>query len=349
MTKEKRLITLENGEQTEASFPVIVSASRRTDIPAFYSEWFFERLRLGHSIGSNPFNGKKHVIAYADTKFIVFWSKNPAKLLERLNYLDERGIGCYIHFTLNDYEKEKLETGVPPLGQRISTFRKIATRLGKGSVIWRFDPLLLTDAINIDTLVARIRAIGNQLHEYTEKLVFSYADILSYRRVKANLEKRGVSWRDWTLKQMREFTWRLVTLNRAEGWDLRLATCGELADLPGVEHNKCIDDRLILRRAHYAPELLKYLGAEIRSDNDLFGNIPSDGIDIGAGRYVAILKNNRDKGQRQGCGCVKSTDIGQYDTCLHFCEYCYANSGRESALRNCHLLPREGASQRRQS
>lgn len=333
--KQKKLITLATGEQANAIFPVIVSASRSTDIPAFYSDWFFERLNKGYSVWKNIFaGGKKYYIGYEKTKFIVFWSKNPQPLLCHLDYLDERGIGCYIQFSLNDYEKDGFECGLPPLAHRIDTFKSLVRRLGKGSVIWRFDPLVLTKLTTIETLLSRIHRIGCQLHEYTEKLVFSFADIFSYNRVKANLDRNHILYCDWTIDQMQEFAQKLVALNQSEGWNLQLATCGEAVDLPGIEHNRCIDDRLILRLAHHSPELLKFLNAEVQSSDNLFGTIPPNSIDIGNGRYVVILKNNRDRGQRNTCGCIKSKDIGQYNTCIHLCEYCYANCSKESAQRS---------------
>ena len=169
----------ENGEIVSMQVPVIVSASRSTDIPAFYADWFFHRLKVGYSAWTNPFNGVKGYVSYKNTRFIVFWSKNPRPLLPYLDYLRERNIGCYIQYTLNDYEKEGLERGVPSISERIDTFKQLVDKLGKGRVIWRFDPLILTDEINMDTLLNRIEQIGEQLRGYTDKMVFSFADIVS--------------------------------------------------------------------------------------------------------------------------------------------------------------------------
>ena len=110
--QEDRTIVLDNGTVTKATFPVVVSASRSTDIPAFYSDWFFHRLNKGYSAWTNPFNGVKSYVSYEDTKFIVFWSKNPRPLLSRIDELKEKGIACYIQYTLNDYEQERLEKAV---------------------------------------------------------------------------------------------------------------------------------------------------------------------------------------------------------------------------------------------
>lgn len=327
-----------DGQLFKAQAPVIVSASRSTDIPAFYADWFFKRLEIGYSAWTNPFNGVKSYVSYDKTRFIVFWSKNPRPLLNHLNELKEREIGCYIQYSLNDYEEEKLERGVPPIAERIDTFKKLVDALGFGGVIWRFDPLMLTDDIDIDKLLMKIENIGDQLKGYTEKLVFSFADIALYRKVKSNLEANRIPYHEWTEEQMKDFAGRLVELNKRKGWNYKLATCGEKGRYPGVEPNHCIDDELIIRRAYHDKELMAFLKADVRPmpEPNLFGEsepLPADAIILGDGQY-ATRGDNRDKGQREFCGCMKSKDIGEYNTCVHLCEYCYANSSKETALAN---------------
>ncbi len=331
-------IRRENGEAVKAQAPIIVSASRSTDIPAFYADWFFHRLKVGYSAWTNPFNGVKSYVSYENTRFIVFWSKNPRPLLPHLDYLREQNIGCYIQYTLNDYEKEGLERGVPKLSERIDTFKQLVDKLGKGRVIWRFDPLLLTDDISLDALLSKIEHIGDLLQGYTEKLVFSYADILSYRKVKANLEKNHIPYHEWTEPQMLEFAERLAELNKK--WGYTLATCGEKVDLQqfGIEHNHCVDDALIIRFAYEDKKLMDFLKVKTfpMPVPNLFGeseSLPNDAIILPNNTY-ATHGDNRDKGQRLFCGCIVSKDIGEYNTCPHLCEYCYANSSKEIAVRN---------------
>ena len=331
-------IQRENGENVKAQAPIIVSASRSTDIPAFYADWFFHRLKVGYSAWTNPFNRVKSYVSYQDTRFIVFWSKNPRPLLQHLDYLKERNIGCYIQYTLNDYEKEGLERGVPKLSERVDTFKLLVDKLGKGRVIWRFDPLLLTDDISIDALLSKIERIGDQLQGYTEKLVFSYADILSYRKVKANLEKSHIPYHEWTEPQMLEFAERLAELNNK--WGYTLATCGEKVDLLqfGIEHNHCVDDALIIRFAYEDKKLMDFLKVKTfpMPVPNLFGesdSLPEDAILLPNNTY-ATHGDNRDKGQRLFCGCIMSKDVGEYNTCPHLCEYCYANASKDTALRN---------------
>ena len=335
---DKVVITTSDGKAVEAFAPIIVSASRATDIPAFYADWFFKRLEEGYSVWKNPFNGVPSYVSYQNTRFIVFWSKNPFPLLKHLDELERRNIGSYIQYTLNDYEAEGLEKGVPPLPFRIDTFKKLVDRLGKGRVIWRFDPMLLTDNITIESLLEKVERIGDQLVGYTEKLVFSFADILSYRKVKANLDKNQISYQDWTNSQMLEFAERLAVLNKK--WGYTLATCGEEANLKqfDIVKNRCVDDELIIRLTYEDKTLMDFLKVTIHPlpIADLFGNadpLPPDAIILPNGTY-ATHGDNRDKGQRQFCGCIKSKDIGEYNTCPHLCEYCYANASKETAINN---------------
>lgn len=339
MAWEKVKIQRENGEWVEAQAPVIVSASRSTDIPAFYSNWFFHRLKVGYSAWTNPFNGVKSYVSYKDTRFIVFWSKNPAPLISHLDYLKEHNIGCYIQYSLNDYENERLERGVPPLNSRIDTFKKLVEQLGKGHVIWRFDPLLLTANITPELLLQKIENIGDKLQGYTEKLVFSFADILTYRKVKSNLEKNHIPYIDWTEEMMQDFANKLVLLNKK--WNYELATCGEKLSFEGVAHNHCIDDNLIIRFAFNDKKLMDFLKVKTypMPSADIFGEIPAlpnDAIILPNGTY-ATHGDNQDKGQRLFCGCINSKDIGEYNTCPHLCEYCYANASKEIAKRNYKL------------
>lgn len=204
-------IVRDDGTWADAQAPVIVSASRSTDIPAFYADWFFYRLQRGYSAWTNPFNGKKSFVSYQHTRFIVFWSKHPAPLFPFLTILKEKQINCYIQYTLNDYEKEGLEKGVPSVAKRIDTFKRLIDELGFGHVVWRFDPLMLRSGrysfINGKGCFYRGRLKG-----YTEKLVFSFADISSYRKVKMNLDRNHILYRQiFTQKNQLVFTrWKFL-------------------------------------------------------------------------------------------------------------------------------------------
>lgn len=326
MTMRQHTEIMVEGKPVKAQAPLIVSASRSTDIPAFYADWFLHRLKVGYSAWTNPFNGVKCYVAYNNTRLIVFWSKNPKPLLAEggcLDYLAEKGINTYIQYTLNDYVAEKLERGVPALQERIDTFKRLVDRLGFGKVIWRFDPMILTDTIGTDELLSKAQNIGDQLKGYTEKMVFSYADIRTYRKVQANLTKSCINFREFEEVDMHAIARGLSELNRA--WKFTLATCGEKIELApyGIVHNKCIDDDLMIKHFSDDQRLMDFLGIEIVRGN-LFD---SNGT-------IIKHKDNKDKGQREFCGCIVSKDIGEYNTCPHMCEYCYANSSKETAVRN---------------
>jgi len=326
MVQDRIEIVNDGGDTVFAQAPVIISASRSTDIPAFYSDWFLHRLKKGYSAWTNPFNGVKSYVSYKHVRLIVFWSKNPEPLLDPsgiLDYLTEQGINAYIQFTLNDYVSEGIERGVPPLDKRIDTFKRLVDRLGFGKVIWRFDPLILTDSIDVDALLEKCSNIGEQLKGYTEKLVFSFADISDYRKVKSNLLAGGIKYREFSETDMLTFSGGLQRLNKE--WGLTLATCGERIDLDrfGIVHNKCVDDDLMIKYFSDDEILMRHLGVEIESD--LF---------TGERVVIKSKKSNKDKGQRLYCGCIASKDIGQYNTCIHMCEYCYANSSKELARKN---------------
>lgn len=311
------------GLKAKAQAPIIISASRATDIPAFYAEWFFQRLKKGYIMWINPFNGNPNYVSFQKTRLIVFWSKNPKPILKYLDYLDKLGINYYFQFTLNDYEKEKLELNVPKLDDRIKTFIELSERVGKQRIIWRFDPYILTETSDVDELLKRTENIGNVLKDYTEKLVFSFADIKIYKKVALNLKNNGIKYFEFTEKLMHEIAQRLSNLNNK--WNLELATCSECIDLIiyGIKHNKCIDDDLIVKLFNKDKELMDFIGYEPNVQLNLFSNDEFYKYKIG-----------KDKGQRKACGCIVSKDIGQYNTCPHHCIYCYANVSPQKALEN---------------
>lgn len=296
--------------------PVILSASRSTDIPAFYSNWFMERLKAGFCTWINPFNQERFHVSFEKVRMIVFWTKNPKPMLNKLDEMEALGYkNYYFQVTLNDYVQEKLEPNVPPVEERIKTLQELSKRIGAERVIWRFDPLILSHDLTIETLLERIEKIGTSLKGVVEKLVFSFADIQTYRKVVRNLS--GTDCREFTLEEKQRFASQLVKCNQTLGF--QLATCAENLDLEayGIAHNKCIDDDLMVRLFHDDPILMDFLGAEY----DML-----DGW--------TIAKSKKDKGQRKACGCVMSKDIGMYNTCPHLCRYCYANASNEVVLAN---------------
>jgi DNA repair photolyase len=309
MNKEKIQIKNDRGEDVQAQAPVVISASRATDIPAFFPEWFIHRIRKGYVRWENPFNKSHTYVSFRNMRVVVFWTKNPRPLIPFLKEMEKQGIHSYFQFTLNDYEKERLEPRIPPLKERIETFRRLSDLVGKERVIWRFDPLVLAPGITPSDLLEKIGNVGEQLKNLTEKLVFSFVDIQPYRKVRRNLlkdyPKTMVENAEFKEEQILETAEGLAQIQKqwkSEAGHIHLATCAETADLKkyGIEHNRCIDDRL-MKRIFPADKTLMH--------------------------YLEDKKNLKDKGQRKACGCVKSKDIGAYNTCHYVCKYCYACSG----------------------
>lgn len=339
------MVLTDCGEWVEAVEPVIISASRSTDIPAFYSEWFFNRLRKGYCVWKNVFNQKLSYVSFKQCKAVVFWTKNPEPILPYLHELDEKGIHYYFQITLNDYVAEGFEPNVPSVQKRVETFKRLSNMIGRDRVIWRFDPLIVTPNLSPKILIERIRNVGNMLYAHTEKLVFSFVDVAAYKKVRENLvketscfSKETVCSAEMTEQQQMELVKGLVDLReewKKSGWQLTLASCAEQIDLEryGIEHNRCIDGELMKRIFADDKDFVYYLETgnmpEQKWQLDLFGNKIKD------------AKKWKDKGQRKACGCMVSKDIGKYNTCQHFCVYCYANKDRVLVKNNAKLYSSE--------
>jgi DNA repair photolyase len=347
MSSDKIKIITDSGEQVEAQAPIIVSASRSTDIPAFYAKWFINRLKAGYCIWYNPFNQQPMYVAFKSTKAVVFWSKNPQPLIPYLGELDRRGINYYFQYTLNDYEKERFEPNIPSLDERIATFKELSDLIGKERVIWRFDPIILTNEITPRILLTHIWHIGNALKGYTNKLVFSFVDVKAYRKVQRNLIKETKSFTKENLdiaepsqEQITEIVEGLVKMREAwakDRWDISMATCAEEVDLDkyGIEHNRCIDGELMKQIFSNDTDLVYYLNYGKLPEKILFEDEPN----------VSLKPvNMKDKGQRTICGCMISKDIGMYNTCSHYCVYCYANTSRKAVRANKENLNDTGES-----
>lgn len=337
--KESFQITILKGQSVEAVAPIIISASRSTDIPAFYAKWFFERLKAGYVVWYNPFNQKPSYVSFEKCKVVVFWTKNPKPIIPYLHELDERGIHYYFQFTLNDYVNEGFEPNVSSLSDRIETFKQLSSIIGKERVIWRFDPLIVTQQLSSRNLLKKIWKVGNLLKGYTDKLVFSFIDIQGYRKVQNNLvketsqfAKESIDSSEFTIAQMNEIADGLVKIRdrwQQEGWPISLATCAETIDLEkyGIEHNRCIDGELMKQIFSDDKDLLYYLN---------YGELPAPDSIFQAdfGEIPLSPEKMKDKGQRKICGCMVSKDIGMYNTCRHLCVYCYANTSKELVLKN---------------
>jgi hypothetical protein len=275
---------------------MIISASRRTDIPAFYSEWFYNRIKEGFVYVKNPMNPKQisKVLLTPDVvDCIVFWTKNPKPMIPKMEIIDNLGIPYYFQFTLNSYSQE-IETNVPLKKGIIDTFINLSERIGKNRVIWRYDPILLTERFTINYHIKYFEYLASKLHKHTNKCIISFIDF--YKKCQKNLKSvKPIEFNDNIKRQL-----AVAIKSIANKYDLTIETCAEDIELSsiGITHGKCIDDKLV-------EELCR-------------GNI----------------KIEKDKNQREACGCVASIDIGAYNTCSHGCLYCYANYNKDIVLKN---------------
>lgn len=304
--------------------PLVISASRATDIPAFHAQWFMNRLRAGYCLWQNPFNAAQQAcISFEKCATIVFWSKDPRPLLPHLAEIEARGIQFYFQYTMNDYEPEALEPGLPPLSERIATFRDLSRRIGRQRVIWRFDPIVMGAGLGVETVLARIRQLAAELAPHTEKLVFSFLDM--YQKTRRNLEHLEPGLRPPTEAEAHRIATGIAEINAALPRPLLLAACAEKLDLQrfGVEKNRCIDAGLLCRLCPENEDIQRIYGRQAPQEQGSL--LP---LSKGApGRAV------KDPGQRKACGCAPAKDIGRYNTCLHLCAYCYANSSKAAVLR----------------
>lgn len=286
-------------------FPQVLSASRATDIPAFHADWFMNCLRKSSCEWRNPFNARqRQIVNFANVKAIVFWSKNPGRLIPYLEEIADSGRQFYFQFTVNDYEKTGLEPGVPPLMERIKLFSYLARRY---TVIWRYDPVVMGGTLTVKSHIQKIANLMKCLGELTPRLVFSFIDI--YGRAGSSLGRFNPEYRATAIAEMREFSMRLIELRDRIAPKLELATCAE-ADLDfkamGIQKSSCIDPQMIneICASEVYPQKPLLLGAAFE----------------------------KDKGQRAACRCAPSKDIGSYrsHSCGHGCIYCYAGHAKKT-------------------
>jgi hypothetical protein len=310
------------GREIEAIAPLIISASRSTDIPAFYGDWFMERLRRGYAKWINPWNGASLYVSFEKARVFVFWSKDPAPFLPHLEEITRLGYRYYLLYTLNDYEAERVEPNLPSLEKRIQTFIALSRLIGRGKVVWRWDPLLLSESLDVAGLLDRIRNMGDAIAPFTERMIFSFIDIARYPRVARNLRTRGFGdIREFSPAEELELAAGLQELNSS--WGLTISACGEERAFSrfGIEASGCISRNLMLQEFGRDTILRHFLEG------------PDPGTPPGGRTSSPVPPHLKDPGQRPSCGCIISKDIGQYSTCPHLCAYCYANTTPEKVAK----------------
>lgn len=274
---------------------MIISASRRTDIPSYYSDWLMHRLDEGYVCTRNPMN--HHQISRIPLSpdvvdGIVFWTKNPVPMLDKLPRL--RAYPYYFQFTLTAYGKD-MEAGIPSKNDVvIPAFQALSREIGPERVLWRYDPVILTPTYSIRYHVHYFEKLAKRLSGYTNKCVISFVDM--YRHL--GPIARDLQFLPLNTSQMYELAGRFADIARR--YNLTLETCAEAVDLSrfGIGHGRCID-------------------------GELFEKI--------IGQPLSLCK---DKNQREECGCMTSIDIGMYDSCANGCKYCYANHSLSALRKN---------------
>ncbi|MGM0401975.1 MAG: DUF1848 domain-containing protein [Chloroflexota bacterium] len=283
---------------------MIISASRRTDIPAFYAEWFMHRVRAGYCTVPNPYNRKqvsRVSLDPEDVDVIVFWTRHPAPLFVHLEELDQRGLRYCFHYTVLDNPRV-LDRRAPASGTSVAAFRRLADTIGPDRLIWRYDPIIFSNKTPVDLHLQTYEKIASALKGYTSRSVISILDI--YRSIAPRLEalkEEGLKVVEHTEVPSDDFDVLMTGLVEiATANDMEITSCAEPLDLEryGVRPGKCIDDAYI---------------------HDVF--------DI-------EVTDEKDPYQREACGCVVSKDIGMYGTCPFGCQYCYATRSFRRARQN---------------
>jgi hypothetical protein len=284
---------------------MIVSASRRTDILAFYTEWFVNRVRAGYCTVPNPFNPQqvsRVSLLPDDVDVIVFWTRNARPLFPHLDDLNARGYRYYFQYTVMDNPRA-IDVKTPSLPSSLRTFQELADLVGPEKVIWRYDPILFSSVTGVAFHIDAYGRIAEALRGYARRSVISIGDLYAktHKRLRVLKEEQGIEVFSSDALPSERFDELMHGLVRiAEENELEIVSCAEPIDLQryGIRPGKCIDDDLI---------------------REVFGIEVTD---------------KKDPGQRKACGCVVSKDIGMYNTCLFGCLYCYATDSFERARVN---------------
>ncbi|HOO49671.1 MAG TPA: DUF1848 domain-containing protein [Alphaproteobacteria bacterium] len=303
----------------------IISVSRRTDIPAYYGDWFMKRMETGSVGYINPFGGRKYSLSLQkdNVLFFVFWSKNYEPFLDHLDKLDYMGYKFYFQFTITGLPNI-FEPNVIEWRQAVDTAQKLSERYSPEHVLWRFDPIVFSSISPPEMIFEQFQRILKAIHGATKRCYFSY--VIHYGKVQRNFEKlydtNRISFfvdenEKAKLKIRQGITDKAFICNIEHGQkkDFALRLAKESANY-GIDLYTCCGDYLINDKAPYI-----YKARCI--DGDLIGKLLNQPADM--------LKINP---TRKECGCFDSRDIGVYDTCPHGCCYCYANVNKKTAEKN---------------
>lgn len=279
---------------------VIVSASYRTDIPAFYGRWFARRLQAGFCRVSNPYGGAPSIVRLdrASVDGFVFWTRNLGPFRPVLETVAQRDTPFIVQYTITGYPRA-LETAVTAPESAIGHIRDLARDFGPGRAVWRYDPVIDTDLTPPAWHEENFARLAGALAGAVDEVVVSFAHV--YKKTKANTDaaarRHGFAWRDPAEDEKRAAIARLARIAARHG--MTLSVCAQ-------------------------PHLLTGLPADLAAAARC----------VDTARLSAIGSQTiaaREKGNRPGCACAESRDIGAYDSCPHGCVYCYAVRRRDRA------------------
>jgi hypothetical protein len=286
----------------------VISASRRTDIPAFHAEWFMRRIRAEQVRVVSPFGGGVHEVSLVPEEVIaiVFWTKNAAPLIPYLDELAARGHCFTFLYTINNYPAF-LEPKVPKTGHTLQAVELLIGRFSASVFRWRYDTIVLTDVLDRGWHIQNFRQLCRSLSPYTTECIFSFCDY--YKKTVRNMERRVLHPHKPSETECQEMAAEMADV--AGEWGITLASCAhDFLVSDGVAKARCIDPGFLANVVD-RPERKEALATLRKSPT------------------------------RKDCGCAASRDIGAYDTCVHGCVYCYANSNPELAARNRALIKPE--------
>lgn len=266
---------------------MIISVSRRTDIPAFYGQWFLNRLKAGEVLVRNPLNRTQVSsipLKKENVDCFVFWTKDPGPFLPYLDELDSYDIPYYFSITITAYGRD-MEKNMREKRDIVESVEDLSVRIGAERIIWRYDPILFTESMDTSFHLGAFESLAASLEGSTEKCIFSF--LSEYGKIGGFIRGKGVV--KPVREQLRTLVKRMSAIAAERG--MSLASCALTEDFSeyAVEHNSCVDPLLIGKLCGYT------------------------------------IKSRKDKSQRLACSCAESRDIGTYNTCLHGCLYCYAN------------------------
>ncbi|MGC8897673.1 MAG: DUF1848 domain-containing protein [Bacteroidota bacterium] len=278
----------------------VISASRRTDIPAFFIRWFLEQLRAGWVDVPDPFSGKLQRISLQrdDVRAIVFWSRDYAPLLPHLDEIDDRGYPVLFHFTITGLPKVLEPHGIS-VARAVYLAERLSIRYSPEHVLWRFDPIIISNNTPASSVIKKFDELAQMLKGVVRRVYVSFIDF--YSKVNRNLSalqsQAGIQVVDPPVSEKRRIGEELSSIATRYGMEVYSCTEPALIGAGGIKKGSCIDAQLL------------------------------ESLYPGAG--LGVPKHPT----RAGCGCFESKDIGIYNTCFFGCRYCYATSSLEQVKK----------------